>query len=94
MSKELSSQEVLAMLSSGSFKGFIGAVENDHFECKRTPYRLQTDHEKQELAKDVSAFANAGGGVLVIGLATEVSPVHMGDEVTAIRVFDRALVPR
>jgi hypothetical protein len=92
MSKELSSQEVLAMLSSGSFKGFIGVVENDHFECKRTPYRLQTDHEKQELAKDVSAFANAGGGVLVIGLATEVSPVHMGDEVTAIRVFDRALV--
>lgn len=92
MSKEISHQEALTILTSGSFDGFVGAVENDFFECKRTPYRLQEDHEKQELAKDIAAFANSGGGTLVIGLATERSPIHHGDEITAVRAFDRTLV--
>ena len=54
-------------------------AESMHFEFKREPYA--GDSGKNELRKDVSAFANAEGGCLVIGIeekdevAVGVSPV-------------------
>jgi hypothetical protein len=54
-------------------------AESMHFEFKREPY--VGDSGKNELRKDVSAFANAEGGCLVIGIeekdevAVGVSPI-------------------
>jgi hypothetical protein len=49
----------------------IGQRENEWFEVKQAPYRLENVIEQIELAKDVSALANrADGGLLVIGLVT------------------------
>jgi hypothetical protein len=44
-------------------------VREDQFvDFKRDPYPA-TDRGRQELAKDVSAFANAAGGYIIIGIA-------------------------
>jgi hypothetical protein len=57
---------------SRDFSPFIGMVEDDYFEAKESRgYDLDNYNNQVELTKDVSAFANATGGLLVIGLVTE-----------------------
>ena len=48
----------------------MGLEEAVDFEAKSELYDLETPGGRYELAKDVSAFANASGGCLVIGLET------------------------
>jgi hypothetical protein len=91
MAKELTLEEVKAVLTTGNFSELIGLVENEWLECKAAPYQLQHEHQKQELGKDVSALANAGGGIILIGVRTEQDATHFGDEIVEIRPFDRAL---
>jgi len=50
--------EVRAILESGDFFPLVGRFEDQHIECKRQPYRLESEDQKLELAKDVSALAN------------------------------------
>ena len=85
-------QAVNEILESGEFEQFKGQIESEEFEAKREPYRLDSDREKLELAKDVSALANVNGGVIVIGLRTTQVPHHLGDEVVKIRPFDSARI--
>jgi hypothetical protein len=82
----------MTILQTGEFDRLIGAVEDDQFECKSAPYQLDNERDKLELAKDVSALANSVGGVLLIGVQTEKSPTHFGDEVRRVRPFGQALV--
>jgi len=63
--------ELLAALSSGDFERLVGMREGHEVDFKKEPYRLDTAKGKWELAKDVAAFANAGGGCIVIGARTE-----------------------
>ena len=46
----------------------IGLAESQWLEFKKEPYRLADDAQKQELAKDVSAIANAEEGIIVLGV--------------------------
>ena len=64
--------EVLDVLASGNFEPLVGLAETIDVEFKGQPYQI-VDHDSQkfELAKDVSALANASGGVIVIGVQTE-----------------------
>ena len=62
--------EIEHLLESGAEAALVGESETDHLDFKEQPYRLNTDREKWELAKDVAALANAGGRCLVIGIAT------------------------
>lgn len=64
--------EVLDVLASGNFEPLVGLAETIDVEFKGQPYQI-ADHDSQkfELAKDVSALANASGGVIVIGVQTE-----------------------
>jgi predicted HTH transcriptional regulator len=57
--------------ASGDFNQFIDAPEGLEIEFKGEPYRLEQDSQKFELAKDVSALANAAGGLIVIGARTQ-----------------------
>jgi len=91
MVNELTLEEVKAVLATGNFTELTGLVENEWLECKAAPYRLQHEHQKQELAKDVSALANASGGIILIGVRTEQDATHFGDEIVEIRPFDRTL---
>lgn len=92
MPKNLTLDQIKAILDSGNLNELIGAVENDWLECKAAPYRLEEDYQKQELAKDVSALANANGGVILIGVKTEGDPTHFGDEIKEVRPFPQKLV--
>src|SRR3990172_12257982 len=98
MAKRLTVEQVAGILAQGSFDDLIGAVEDDHLECKAAPYQIAQDHQRHEFVKDVSAIANrsarAGieGGYLLIGVGTTRSPHHLGDEISRISPFPQALV--
>jgi len=91
--KKLGIEDIQQILESGEFDSLIGTQEDDTLECKAEPYQLDGSHAKLELAKDVSALANARGGIILIGVRTERDPSHpAGDQVTEIRPFVDALV--
>ena len=52
-----------------SVKSLLGTSEHLHLECKRAQHPLK-DSDQGSLAKVLSGFANADGGVLVYGLGT------------------------
>ena len=88
----MDNNELNEILRSGKFNLIIGKVENDWFECKQAPYPLNNPKEKQELVKDVTGLANSTGGIILLGIRTEKSQVHFGDEVKEIRSFAQDLV--
>jgi len=90
--KTLTVEEIIVILNAGEFDQLKDAVENDRFECKAEPYRLDEEHQKYELAKDVSALANAKGGIILIGAQTERDPTHATDVIVKIRPLPNNLV--
>ncbi|WP_331731301.1 RNA-binding domain-containing protein [Streptomyces sp. NBC_00073] len=48
----------------------LGLRETQWLDAKAAPYQLANPRSVEELAKDVAAFANGGGGLIVIGIAT------------------------
>ncbi len=62
---------IKSILDARQFQTLIGQDEDSWFEAKgRHPYDFATPAGRYELAKDVSSFANADGGFLIIGLIT------------------------
>ena len=63
--------QVITLLSQGKANEILGTPESAWVDFKspglKGPYDLSTDKGKFELAKDVAAFANAGGGLIVCG---------------------------
>jgi hypothetical protein len=51
-----------------------GSEEHFSLDYKRADALVKTDDKKREVTKDVSSFANSGGGVLIYGIA------EFGDE--------------
>jgi hypothetical protein len=72
-------------LASGEFDRLIGTEEDVWIDFKEQPYRLDRQAQKLELAKDVSGFANAQGGYIVIGVKAEASIDTRRERATAIR---------
>ena len=80
------------LLRLGAAAALVGLPESSWLEAK-TVYPLETQDQKLEFAKDVTAFANAAGGLIVIGASTE--KVRGGDVIKAIRAFElRRMDPR
>jgi predicted HTH transcriptional regulator len=62
---------IKTILQTRQFDNLIGQDEDAWFEAKgRIPYNFANPAGRYELAKDVSAFANADGGILIVGLTT------------------------
>ncbi|MFZ2961291.1 MAG: RNA-binding domain-containing protein [Candidatus Ozemobacteraceae bacterium] len=73
----------------GDFAKFIGLKENLWFEAKGSAaYDFTKLHDILEFAKDVSAFANAEGGILIIGLRTEKQTDEQVDVVTTLDLLE------
>ncbi len=65
---------VLVALRGGDFSALLGLPECQWMDVKDGIYPLDSPKGKEELAKDVAAFANGlTGGLLVVGFST--SPV-------------------
>lgn len=90
---QMNRTDALEILSSGEFEVFLGVEESAQLDFKGAPYQLdKMDSEKYELAKDVAAFANADGGLVVVGIATTPSKTSAVDEASEVRLLDRDLV--
>ena len=83
---------IRALLSAGQFDSLVGIHETVEIEFKGQPYRLGESHGKYELAKDVSALANARGGAIIVGVRTERSDSHPSDVAREVRPVPRQLV--
>jgi hypothetical protein len=92
MPDSLTPDVVLARLREGRLEALVGSIEWAQFECKKSPYQLDRTDSKFELAKDVAAMANATGGVILIGAATELIPSGQSEVVSEIRGFSEDLV--
>jgi hypothetical protein len=78
-------QRLLSWLDDGQFERIVGVEESSHIEFKGEPYRLQVLYGRHELAKDVTALANAHGGVIIVGVRTKKHEVHPVDVASEIR---------
>jgi hypothetical protein len=66
----LTPETASAVIRAGHADALIGAQENEWLEVKSAPWDLATVSGKIELAQDVARFANANGGLLVVGATT------------------------
>ena len=83
--------ELLASLRQGQpgFPAIWGTPEGDWIDFKQSHYWLAEKRHRIELAKDVSGFANAGGGVIVIGVETQRLPnqhLEVASKLTTVRM--------
>jgi len=88
----LTVDDIKEIVESGGWSRLIGQRESDCFDCKKTGYDLRAPAQKQELVKDISSFANADGGFVLLGVETKKSASHPGDEVTGLRPFPSGLL--
>ena len=79
--------EVLEKLEGLDFEALIGLVETEWLDAKQTPHHLDSQKRKLELAKDVAAFANAGGGIIVIGFDCEKEPTTSSERICEVCQF-------
>ena len=63
-------QSALAALDAHEPVRLLGLRETKWLDAKMGPYQLSDPKAVEELTKDVAAFANGGGGIIVIGFAT------------------------
>ena len=63
----------------------LGIPESTSVEFKRTAYRLTSDHQRLEFAKDLAAMGNGRGGLIVLGVETERDAGSGLDVSTAVR---------
>lgn len=78
---------ILQRLKEGRLDAFVNSFEWSKFECKASPYQLDSADQKFELAKDVSAMANVDGGVILIGARTAKAETGRTEIVTEISAF-------
>ena len=79
--------DIRAILTTRTLDSFIGLKESLWFDAKRSPgYDLATPNGRIELAKDVSGFANAKGGYLVVGLETQPLVDQPTEEVSGLNL--------
>ncbi len=96
--RTLSLGEIIAILDRGTFDELTGTNESETFDAKGAPYqvgigdKVSQDLAKHELAKDVSAFANVRGGVILIGVETAKERIVAGEYVARCRLLGRSFV--
>lgn len=87
-------EELITIASDGDWDKLVGEIEGDNFDGKNQPYDLSGDYGKVELAKDVSAFSNAGGGIILIGANTKEDPSSREETITSFSPFLESLFNR
>ena len=76
--------DVIAALERGDDDALLNVEESIWLDAKGEPYSLHRNDEKWELAKDISAMANAKGGLLVIAARTTKPETHLEERITKV----------
>jgi hypothetical protein len=80
----MSFESIKTILDTRQYAALIGLDEDTWLEAKgKNPYDFATPAGRYELAKDTTAFANAEGGILLIGLATAPAAEAKTERITA-----------
>jgi Putative DNA-binding domain len=79
---ELHANAAASVIRAGHPALLIDIYENEWLDAKRVPYQLDHERGRYELAKDVAAFANGVGGLILIGAKTKSTPD--GDQIRKI----------
>src|SRR6202790_1032290 len=82
----MSFESVKAILDAHTYDALIGLYEDAWLDAKRTPYNVDLPEGRYELAKDVSAFANGAGGIVLVGLRTTKQETTQTEEITAFEL--------
>ncbi|SRR6266849_6433318 len=82
--------DIQQILANRQFSSFVGRKEDLWFDAKSDAHDLNSSTGRWELAKDVSAFSNAEGGFIVVGLTTEPVPEEQTDKVSALTLLQEA----
>jgi hypothetical protein len=83
----LSRSALIEALATGRPDDLLGMAETSWVDFKRSPYALTSERDKFELCKDVAAFANTQGGLLVLGVVAEKKPDRALEVATDLRPF-------
>ncbi len=87
----MSFESVKAIIDGHTYQSLIGLQEDAWLEVKGSlAYDLATPNGRYELAKDVSAFANGTGGIIIIGLQTSIRAETHTEEITGFDLRPRA----
>lgn len=82
--------ELKEILADNDLSKLLGMEEGLHFEAKKAQaYEPFEPQNLYELAKDVSSFANAEGGLIILGLETEPISEKESDKVTGLNLFEK-----
>ena len=84
--------QIIDALAKGERDRLTGAEETEQVDFKLAFYALAEARQKWELAKDVAAFANKRGGLIVVGVETERRLNEIVEFVTSIRPVRKDLV--
>jgi schlafen family protein len=84
--------ELVLALERGQFDQVLNTAESAWIEFKESAYILQQPYQKWELAKDVAAFANSQGGVIVLGYRTQRPENALVDTANEHRPVPKAMI--
>ncbi|MGW4034601.1 AlbA family DNA-binding domain-containing protein [Streptomyces sp. NPDC004838] len=88
--------QLISYLAAQQPYEIVGTPENEWVDFKSVPpegpYDLSTDKGKFELAKDVAAFSNAGGGLIVCGFKAKKKQTELYEVAQDVKPFDKKLV--
>ncbi|OKK05316.1 hypothetical protein AMK09_37885 [Streptomyces sp. CB02488] len=91
-----SRSELIALLAQEKPEELLGTAECDWVDFKSggfgAPYDLSTPKGKFELSKDVAAFANSGGGLIVCGLTAKQKATELVEVATKLTPFQQSLI--
>ncbi|MFG2856743.1 helix-turn-helix domain-containing protein [Streptomyces mirabilis] len=91
-----SRDRIIALLARQQPKAILGTQESEWVDFKTAgpngPYDLGTDKGKFELAKDVAAFANTRGGLIVCGFRAKRRPTDLHEAAQKEIPFAKRLV--
>lgn len=87
-------KEALGLVARSDEAAFIGRRESEFLDAKgRIGWDLSTLEARYELAKDVSSFANAKGGVIIVGFGTTAVPNADTDEISSADLMPESEFP-
>jgi len=85
-------EELLEALKSGDFARVLGTPEAGSVDFKSEPYSMNTPKGPAEYSKDVAAFANAEGGLIVLGYKTKKNASELEEVAEEHRPVPKSMV--